>query len=53
MSGGPILDGEGARFSIQALQEPFAGITRIQPDAFNQLANTFKGLSQSGADVPH
>ena len=39
--------------SILALEEPFAGISRIQPDAFNQLANTFKGLSQSGADVPH
>ena len=24
--------------SILALEEPFAGITRIQPDAFNQLA---------------
>ena len=38
--------------SILALEEPFAGITRIQPDAFNQLANTFKGLSQSGAHAP-
>ena len=38
--------------SILALQEPFAGIARIQPDAFNQLENTFKGLSQSGAHAP-
>ena len=38
--------------SILALEEPFAGISRIQPDAFNQLENTFKGLSQSGAHAP-
>ena len=38
--------------SILDLEEPFAGISRIQPDAFNQLANTFKGLSQSGAHAP-
>ena len=35
--------------SILALEQPFAGITRIQPDAFNQLAASSKTFSQSGA----
>jgi hypothetical protein len=33
-----------------ALEQPFAGITRIQPDAFTQLAGIFKDFSQPGAD---
>jgi hypothetical protein len=32
--------------SILALEQPFAGITRIEPDAFNQL----ESLRHSGAD---
>jgi hypothetical protein len=36
--------------SILALEQPFAGITRIQPDAFTQLAGIFKDFSQPGAD---
>jgi hypothetical protein len=31
--------------SILALNEPFAGITRLRPDAFNQLTSVFEGLS--------
>jgi Protein of unknown function (DUF4239) len=31
--------------SILALEQPFAGITRIRPDAFNQLADIFESLS--------
>ena len=34
--------------SILALQQPFAGITRIESDAFNQLINIF-GWSRPGA----
>jgi hypothetical protein len=36
--------------TILALEQPFAGITRIQPDAFAQLAGIFKDFSQPGAD---
>jgi hypothetical protein len=39
--------------SILALEEPFAGITRIQPDAFNQLADIFESLRHPGADQSH
>jgi hypothetical protein len=33
--------------SILALEEPFAGITRVDPDAFDQVAEIFDGLSLS------
>jgi Protein of unknown function (DUF4239) len=33
--------------SILALEQPFAGITRIQPDAFNQLSDIFKAFPAS------
>jgi hypothetical protein len=36
--------------SILALEEPFAGITRIQPDAFNRLSDIFEALRPPGAD---
>jgi hypothetical protein len=36
--------------SILALEQPFAGITRIQPYSFTQLAGMFKGFTQPGAD---
>jgi hypothetical protein len=28
-------------FSILAMEHPFAGITRVEPDAFNQVENIF------------
>jgi len=34
--------------SILALQHPFAGITRVEPDAFNQFADIFDVWSQPG-----
>jgi hypothetical protein len=36
--------------SILALEQPFAGITRIQPDAFNQLSDIFEALRRGAAD---
>jgi hypothetical protein len=36
--------------SILALEQPFAGINRIEPDAFNQLADIFETLRHAGAD---
>lgn len=38
--------------SILALEQPFAGITRVEPDAFDQLADIFDVWSQSGASRP-
>jgi hypothetical protein len=35
--------------SILALEQPFAGITRIGPNAFNQLTNIFDTWSHPGA----
>lgn len=35
-------------FSIMALEQPFAGITRVEPDSFHQVANIFDVWSQSG-----
>jgi hypothetical protein len=35
--------------SILALEQPFAGITRIGPNAFNQLTNIFDTWSKTGA----
>lgn len=37
-------------FSIVALEHPFAGITRVEPDAFDQVADIFDVWSQSGVD---
>ena len=34
--------------SILALDEPFAGITRVDPDAFDQVADIFDVWSRSG-----
>jgi len=34
--------------SILALEEPFAGITRVDPDAFDQVADIFDLLSRTG-----
>ena len=38
--------------SILALEQPFAGITRVEPGAFDQLAGIFDVWSQSGASRP-
>jgi len=35
-------------FSIMALEQPFAGVTRVEPDSFHQVANIFDVWSQSG-----
>ena len=35
-------------FSILAMEHPFAGITRVEPDAFKQVANIFDVWSRSG-----
>ncbi len=35
-------------FSIMALEQPFAGITRVEPEAFHQVANIFDVWSQAG-----
>ena len=35
-------------FSIMALEQPFAGITRVEPESFHQVANIFDVWSQSG-----
>ena len=35
-------------FSIMALEQPFAGITRVEPDSFYQAAKIFDVWSQSG-----
>ena len=40
-------------FSIMALEQPFAGITRVEPDAFHQVANIFDVWSQSGVSPSH
>jgi hypothetical protein len=37
-------------FSILAMEHPFAGITRVEPDAFNQVANIFDVWSGSEVD---
>jgi hypothetical protein len=34
--------------SILALEEPFAGLTRVNPEAFEQVADIFDNWSQSG-----
>lgn len=39
-------------FSIMALEQPFAGITRVDPEAFHQTANIFDVWSRSGATLP-
>jgi hypothetical protein len=36
--------------SIMALEEPFAGITRVEPYAFEQVAKIFDVWSRSGVD---
>lgn len=36
--------------SIMALEEPFAGITRVEPGAFEQVAHIFDVWSRSGID---
>ena len=38
--------------SILALEEPFAGITRVDPDAFEQVADIFDNWSRSGVVRP-
>jgi Protein of unknown function (DUF4239) len=38
--------------SIVALEQPFAGITRIQPEAFNHIMGTFDWLSDQRIDLP-
>ena len=38
--------------SIVALEQPFSGITRIGPQAFNHVMDTFDWLSQRRADQP-
>lgn len=35
-------------FSIMALEQPFAGITRVEPESFHQVANIFDVWSKSG-----
>jgi Protein of unknown function (DUF4239) len=40
-------------FSIMALEQPFAGINRVEPDSFHQVANIFDVWSQSGVSPPH
>ena len=40
-------------FSIMALDKPFAGITRVEPDSFHQVADIFDTLSQSGVGPSH
>jgi len=37
-------------FSVMALEKPFAGITRVEPDSFYQVAKIFDVLSQSGVN---
>ena len=37
-------------FSIMALQQPFAGITRVEPEAFHQVTRIFDVWSQAGAE---
>jgi hypothetical protein len=36
-------------FSILALEHPFAGITRVDPDAFDQVADILDVWSRSGS----
>ncbi len=36
--------------SIVALENPFAGITRVHPDAFNQVADIFDLWSRSAGE---
>ncbi len=36
--------------SILALEEPFAGLTRVDPEAFEQVADIFDNWSRSGAN---
>jgi hypothetical protein len=38
--------------SILAMQHPFAGITRVEPDAFNQFLEIFNVESHAGVDQP-
>jgi hypothetical protein len=38
--------------SILAREQPFSGITRVEPDAFNQLADIFDIWSQSHVCSP-
>lgn len=38
--------------SIMALEQPFAGITRVDPEAFHQTASIFDVLSRSGTSSP-
>jgi hypothetical protein len=38
--------------SILAMQHPFSGITRVEPDAFAQLADIFDIWSHPGAGQP-
>jgi hypothetical protein len=39
-------------FAIPALDHPFVGIARVEPDAFHQLAEIFDVWSQTGAGQP-
>jgi len=38
--------------SIMAMQHPFAGITRVEPEAFEQFLDIFRVDSQAGFDQP-
>jgi hypothetical protein len=38
-------------FSIMALEQPFAGITRVEPDSFHQVSKIFDVWSQSGVNT--
>jgi hypothetical protein len=38
--------------SILALEKPFAGITRIEPDAFDQLADIFVWSQRQSQSAP-
>jgi len=38
-------------FSIFAMHEPFAGITRVEPEAFEQVLRLFDLQSQTNVDT--
>lgn len=40
-------------FSIMALEHPFAGITRVEPESFHQAAKIFDVWSQTGVEPSH
>ena len=47
MTGGLAMTIALVLFSIMALEQPFSGVTRIEPDSFRQVANIFDVLGQS------